>query len=200
MKVNEIFESIQGEGKYAGLPVLFIRLSGCNRKCSWCDTSYHLNGKNYNIQWIVNRINKSNKNIVVWTGGEPLLQIEEISKIMDECVDKIHHLETNGDIITKSIISLFEYVSASPKDYNTAKYLFKILHRYKLINLDIKIVTDLRINKKMLKYSTLLMPLTVHNIKKNIEIEQRVWNYCVKNNIRFCLRQHVHVWGKKKGI
>jgi putative chitinase len=50
MRVNEIFCSIQGEGKYAGCPAIFIRLSGCTRKCSFCDTKYHTNGKEMSVE------------------------------------------------------------------------------------------------------------------------------------------------------
>ena len=56
MKINNIFKSIQGEGRYAGFPVVFIRTSGCTRKCPWCDTQYHEGGKEYSTGKIIDSI------------------------------------------------------------------------------------------------------------------------------------------------
>ncbi len=194
MKVNEIFESIQGEGEYAGLPVLFIRLSGCTRSCSFCDTKYHKEGKEMSVDEVIKAIRKSKQNMIVWTGGEPCLQLKELKEVIEATCYCNHHLETNGDTLPPQ--DLFSYIAFSPKDDKTAK---KFRNWITGINWDVKVVTDLKLNKNLIKYATLLMPLTTKNKKENTRIEQEVWNYCVKKDIRFCLRQHVKVWGIKRG-
>ncbi len=75
VRVNEIFESIQGESSYAGLPCLFIRLSGCNLRCSYCDTKYAYNeGRHLSIAAIIKKITACDTPVVELTGGEPLIQ------------------------------------------------------------------------------------------------------------------------------
>ncbi|CAI9085865.1 radical SAM protein [Candidatus Methylacidiphilum fumarolicum] len=73
--VNELFLSIQGESTFAGYPCAFIRLTGCNLRCRWCDTTYAFSeGKLLPIEAIINQIQKFNIPLVEVTGGEPLLQ------------------------------------------------------------------------------------------------------------------------------
>jgi len=196
MLVNEIFESIQGEGKYAGYPVLFIRLSGCNKKCEWCDTKYHAEGKSYKIKEIVETIKKSTKKIIVWTGGEPVIQIKEILDVISQTQNKKHHVETNGSIFFDCFV--FNYVCFSPKDEKVIKNINNM--KSSLINYDIKVVTDCKLNHLLLKHATVIMPLTTNDENKNIDIKRNVWNMCSDTNMRFCLRQHVEVWKTKKGV
>ena len=156
-----------------------------------CDTKYHIENTELSVQQLVTKIKKSDKAIVVWTGGEPMLQIEEIKKVIEKTKKHFHHLETNGDIPVEE--EIFDYVCFSPKcqqglslslDYNK--------------KCDIKVVTDLKLNSGLLDDATMLMPLTNYDESDSL-IEKKVWNYCVKHNKKFCLRQHVHVWGAKKG-
>ena len=75
LKVNEIFFSIQGESSYAGKPCVFVRLTGCNLRCSYCDTRYAYDeGEDLAIDEIVKRITSYACNLIEITGGEPLLQ------------------------------------------------------------------------------------------------------------------------------
>ena len=76
MKVIEIFESIQGEGRWVGTPVTFIRLAGCNLHCPWCDTkeSWGDAGEEMTIAEILEKVNSYRSSIVVITGGEPTIQ------------------------------------------------------------------------------------------------------------------------------
>ena len=83
MKVNEIFDSIQGEGRYAGYPATFVRLSGCNLACNWCDTKYHTNGKQMTIEEIIKDLQQRKPGIIVWTGGEPTNQIKEVNEAIE---------------------------------------------------------------------------------------------------------------------
>jgi len=228
MKINEIFVSIQGEGQYAGYPTLFIRLSGCTRNCFFCDTNYHKMGYNFSYEYIVKTIKKANKKLIVWTGGEPLLQLKQIKdiiKLVGE--DYSHHLETNGDLIKsqkefnelfqkerncriRGIIEEdnFDYICVSPKDLQTARRINKFSKKSPYRS-DIKVVTDLTLNKKLIPYATILMPLTINTendlrrdtpLDPNKEIRQNVWNYCVKHNIRYSSRLHYEVWGWKRGV
>ena len=98
MKVNEIFYSLQGESSFAGWPCIFIRLTGCNLHCSWCDTEYaYEEGADMSIQSIVDEVKKYPCNLVEITGGEPLLQ-DEITVLVEALAmkGKTILVETNG--------------------------------------------------------------------------------------------------------
>ena len=188
MKVNEIFESIQGEGRYVGTPALFIRLAGCNLNCSYCDTD-HKEFKSIPRMEIVHIINKCNLGFVVWTGGEPTLQMTDIMETVTETKDKIHHIETNGTILDIRLRE-FDYVVMSPK-YQTSIYYFKKLMHGIAGNHEIKIVTDLNMNKHLLSSADSIMPLTTGDKDKDFKIKQEVWDYCVEHNVRYSPRLHI---------
>ena len=98
MKINEIFYSIQGEGKWTGLPNIFIRTSGCNLRCSFCDTTYaYDDGKEMSIDEISSQISKYPCKYICITGGEPLLQ-KEILNLIDFLIKRNYKIciETNG--------------------------------------------------------------------------------------------------------
>lgn len=100
IKINEIFKSIQGESTYAGLPCTFVRLAGCNLRCTYCDTNYaYYNGKEISDEEIIAKIDEYGVKFVEFTGGEPLLQ-EETPKLIKTLLDKGYEvlIETNGSI------------------------------------------------------------------------------------------------------
>ncbi len=75
VRVTEIFHSIQGESTWAGLPCVFVRLTGCPLRCVWCDTAYAFQGgTSYDIEDVVNQVREHGCNLVEITGGEPLVQ------------------------------------------------------------------------------------------------------------------------------
>ena len=77
MVITEIFKSIQGESTYAGLPCLFVRLTGCNLRCHWCDTAYAFHGgQKMSVAEVLAKIRQLGGKLVELTGGEPLLQQE----------------------------------------------------------------------------------------------------------------------------
>jgi 7-carboxy-7-deazaguanine synthase len=102
LKVNEIFNSFQGEGPFVGCPATFLRLSGCNLNCSFCDTN-HKKYDGFDIKFVKEIIKEymsnANNNLLVITGGEPLLQ-EEVNKLALELIKEnyIVQFETNGSI------------------------------------------------------------------------------------------------------
>lgn len=100
LMVNEIFHSIQGESSYAGLPCVFIRLTGCNLRCSWCDTEYAFyEGRRMSVQEVVAEVGRFQCHLVEITGGEPLLQ-PEATTLMQKLLDRGHRilLETGGSL------------------------------------------------------------------------------------------------------
>ncbi|MFO1472838.1 MAG: radical SAM protein, partial [Turneriella sp.] len=101
LKVNEIFHSIQGEGTYALYPCIFIRLTGCNLRCTWCDTTYSFfEGQGQSFADIVAQVAGFNANLAEITGGEPLLQ-KNVYALMDMLAEqgKKVLLETSGSIL-----------------------------------------------------------------------------------------------------
>lgn len=209
LRVSEIFKSIQGEGFLQGNTTLFIRLSGCTRKCDFCDSKYHVKYKEYTVKDLLKEVKKIKCDSITITGGEPLLQLDQIREFEDKLRPRyLYHLaiETNGDLINADNITrllLFDYICISPKDKKTAEKCFKLIRNSvkDYLNYDIKVVTDLdKVGVDMLKYATSVMPLTSYNKKKDQLIRQRVWNYCIEHNLHYSTREHIVVWGKKRGI
>ena len=100
MKVNEIYRSIQGESSYAGLPCVFVRLTYCNLRCSYCDTEYAFyEGEDYTVEEVLREVQSFDCHLVEITGGEPLLQ-EEVFPLMDELAGRGYTvlLETGGSL------------------------------------------------------------------------------------------------------
>lgn len=105
MKVNEIFFSIQGESTYAGLPCAFVRLAGCNLRCSYCDTTHAYDeGDEKTLDVVVEALTAYPTKLVEVTGGEPLLQPETpalLSALADR--GKSVLIETNGSVSLEGI-------------------------------------------------------------------------------------------------
>ena len=110
-KINEIFYSLQGEGFHTGTPAVFIRFSGCNLKCSFCDTQ-HEEGVLMSDEEILDAVGEYPATTVILTGGEPSLWIDR------EFVDRLHRIgkyvciETNG---TRALPDNIDWVTCSPK-------------------------------------------------------------------------------------
>lgn len=110
-KINEIFYSLQGEGFHTGCPAIFVRFSGCNLKCSFCDTK-HEDGVMMSDDEIIERVKTYPAKMVILTGGEPSLWID------DEFIERLHEagkyicIETNG---TRKLPNGIDWVTCSPK-------------------------------------------------------------------------------------
>lgn len=105
LKINELYLSLQGESSWTGLPCIFVRLSGCNLRCSYCDSSFsYEEGKEYSIEEIVERVNSYHCKLVEITGGEPLLQENTALLAKSLCDAGCRVLmETNGTIDIKDV-------------------------------------------------------------------------------------------------
>jgi organic radical activating enzyme len=112
-RINEIFYSLQGEGFHTGTPAVFVRFSGCNLRCHFCDTK-HQEGIIMSTQEIVDEVNKyPHAPMVVLTGGEPSLFVNEafVAELKQK-TNKTIAIETNG---TRPLPSNLDWVTLSPK-------------------------------------------------------------------------------------
>jgi 7-carboxy-7-deazaguanine synthase len=101
MQITEIYKSIQGESTHAGLPCVFVRLTGCNLRCSWCDSEYTFTGGHrMTLEEVVQEVERlSPSGLVEITGGEPMLQEREVVPLMQRLLDDGYTvlLETSGE-------------------------------------------------------------------------------------------------------
>jgi 7-carboxy-7-deazaguanine synthase len=100
MRITEIFHSIQGESSHAGRPCVFVRLTGCNLRCTWCDSEYTFTGgERMSLEDVVERVKGYGCNLVEITGGEPLAQAEVFPLIERLCNEDFEVLiETSGSL------------------------------------------------------------------------------------------------------
>src|SRR5437764_6952574 len=100
MRVTEIFHSIQGESSHAGRPCVFVRLTGCNLRCRWCDSEYTFTGgEKMSVEAVMDRVRAYGCRLVEITGGEPLAQSEAFELIERLCDEDFEVLiETSGSI------------------------------------------------------------------------------------------------------
>jgi len=88
MRITEIFHSIQGESSHAGRPCVFVRLTGCNLRCRWCDSEYTFTGgERMSLDDVMQKVKGYGCNLVEITGGEPLAQSESFDLIKRLCDD-----------------------------------------------------------------------------------------------------------------
>lgn len=100
LQVNEIFYSVQGESTYAGRPCVFVRLTGCNLRCRWCDTAYAFyDGETLTVEQVLERVRAYKCPLVEITGGEPLLQ-DEVHFLIDRLLVEGYEVlvETGGSL------------------------------------------------------------------------------------------------------
>ena len=101
LRVNEIFYSLQGESSFVGQPCVFVRLTGCNLRCTWCDTKYAFDeGSEMSRDQILSQVAQYSCPLVEITGGEPMCQHDEVCALMQTLVEqgKCVLLETNGSL------------------------------------------------------------------------------------------------------
>lgn len=123
-KVNEIFYSIQGEGRHTGMPAVFVRLAGCSMNCPFCDTKYAArDGKTMSAPELLAALSAWPAQAAIITGGEPTEQdLPALIDVLKQAGYQVH-LETNGAKDTD--VSQADFVCVSPKKYVSAEMLKK---------------------------------------------------------------------------
>ena len=223
MKIAEIFYSVQGEGSLVGAPSVFVRTSGCNLRCSWCDTPYTSwkpEGEEMTVAEIVSQVSAFRAPYVVVTGGEPMIApgVAELTRELRHCGMHIT-IETAGTVWQQLDCDL---MSISPKLRNsTPEGPFRAQHERLRLQPDVlsrltaaydyqlKFViaqpTDLDEVQHFIAElgadprKIMLMPEGVHAD----ELRKRgLWiaELCKQTGFRYSPRLHVDLWGNRRGI
>ena len=211
LKVNEIYYSIQGESTHVGRPCIFIRLTYCNLRCTYCDTEYAFyEGKDIEIPEIMAEIKQWNCNLVEVTGGEPLFQ--------DECIDLLNELtnqnyevllETGGSLsisdVPIEIVRIVDFkCPSSGMEKNNLWSIVKDLQPHDEVKFVIGDREDFEWAEEMLnKYSlnekcSILFSPTFGKIDPSLIVE---WILEGDIPVRMQLQMHKHIWESEgKGV
>ena len=211
LKINEIYYSVQGESTHTGRPCIFIRLTYCNLRCSYCDTEYAFyDGKNMEITDIISEIKRWDCNLVEVTGGEPLFQ--------DECIDLLNELvnsnyevmlETGGSLsisdVPKKVVKIVDF--KCPSSGMVKKNLWSIVDDLQAHD-EVKFVIGNRedfdwAKDRITEYSmdkicTLLFSPTFGEINPQQIVE---WILAENLPVRMQLQMHKMIWSpEEKGV
>lgn len=211
LKINEIYYSVQGESTHSGCPCIFIRLTYCNLRCSYCDTEYAFyDGKDMEITDIMIEIKRWDCNLVEVTGGEPLFQ--------DECIDLLNELvnsnyevmlETGGSLsisdVPKKVVKIVDF--KCPSSGMVKKNLWSIVDDLQAHD-EVKFVIGNRedfdwAKDRITEYSldkicTLLFSPTFGEIDPQQIVE---WILAENLPVRMQLQMHKMIWSpEEKGV
>ena len=228
MKVCEVFHSIQGEGKLAGVPSVFVRASGCNLRCAWCDTPYASwdpEGEEIAAGEIVSRVASFRTRHVVVTGGEPMI-MPDIVTLCGALKSAGHHVTIETAATVYKPVDL-DLASLSPKlsnstPWNRAGGRFAEAHERLRINIPViqqfideapdfqlKFVvtneSDLAEIETLLKQFTRWSPPDVLLMPEGVDADalrsRAGWiaDVCKRTGYRYCPRLHVELYGNTRG-
>lgn len=228
MRIAEIFYSIQGEGKLAGVPSIFVRSSGCNLRCTWCDTPYASwspEGEEVSVEKILQEAAAYPSRHVVITGGEPMI-MPEIDDLCAAFRQRGSHITIETAATVFSPVEL-DLASLSPKLSNSTPHQrdggrFAAIHETHRLNVPVIqqfiktspafqlkfVVTaekDMEETQKLLDQlggwspqDVLLMP---EGTDAATLAERSSWlgELCKKTGFRYCPRLHIALYGNKRG-
>ncbi len=205
MFICEIFYSIQGESTYSGLPCVFVRTSGCNLRCSYCDTKYaYEDGVEITVQEILEKIGDYKCRLVEITGGEPLVQRKEINLLADLLIKNGYEilLETNGSLSVKNIEhKIVKIVDLKCPDSGMSNFMdwdnLKYLREWDQVKFVLSSRRDYEWAKEVIeKYPVLseieVLISTAFGVLKPREVVQ--WMLEDRLKARFQLQLHKYIW------
>lgn len=226
MKISEIFYSVQGEGSLVGVPSVFIRTSGCNLRCRWCDTPYtswQPTGEDMTVAEVVARVRsfQSARHVVI-TGGEPMIspELPELTRILHE---NNYHLtiETAGTVdaeLQADLMSISPKLANSTPDKATG---WESKHESRRLNVEViqslmrrgdyqfkfvvgsaaelpEIQSLLSSLETVPPHKVLLMP-EARSVEEMTEKEDRIQELCKTHGYRYCDRLHLRLYGNTPG-
>jgi len=224
--IAELFESCQGEGRFIGHPVIFIRFWGCNLRCQFngksCDTPYAViqekeKAKEYNPDELVDQIKSLGPHRLVWTGGEPLIYqnyMVEVCKLLGN--DYKHEIETNGTLSPITELQFYmDWFNVSVKlkssnqeeGYENKRINPKALLTFPQERSCLKFVIngeeDINEIQELIKQTHFeniyLMPQGATRIEI-LENSAKVVDLCMRYNYIFSSRLHILIWDSKRGV
>ena len=211
IKINEIYKSIQGESSKAGSPCVFVRLTFCNLRCSYCDSEYAFyEGTDFTVNKIIEQIKKYDCRLVEITGGEPLFQdecLELMKRLCDQGFDVM--VETGGSLpikdIDKRVMIIMDLKCPSSKMMK--KNLYENIDYIKPTD-EIKFVIGTKEDYEWTKETIEKFKLTdkcsvfLSTVFNQLEPAKLVeWILEDKLNVRFQLQMHKYIWEpSKKGV
>ncbi len=204
LKINEIFYSIQGESSAAGLPTTFVRLTGCNLRCTYCDTEYAFyEGEDFTVEEAIQKVKEHGCKLVEVTGGEPLMQ-KDVFPFMTQLCDKGFDvmLETSGSLPIEKVDKRVKIIMdlKTPSSGMMNKNLYENIE-YLKPNDEVKFVIgtqeDYNWSKEQIEKFGLTEKANVlfSPVFNSIEPKQIVeWILNDKLNVRFQLQMHKYIW------
>jgi 7-carboxy-7-deazaguanine synthase len=223
LKIAEIFYSLQGEGSLVGVPSVFVRTSGCNLRCAWCDTPYtswNPEGDDMNVEKILDEVRRYPARHVVVTGGEPMIapQIAELTQGLRQRAMHIT-IETAGTVFAPVACDL---MSISPKLSNsTPEGRFRSGHerlrlqtgvlRALMERYEYQLKFVIAAPEDVAEAAALLAAVAAHPDKVLLMPEgtdaatlreRGIWlaEECKRRAYRFSPRLHVDLWGSRRGV
>jgi 7-carboxy-7-deazaguanine synthase len=204
LRVTEIFHSIQGESSHAGRPCVFVRLTGCNLRCRWCDSEYTFaGGEKMSLDAIMDQVRGYGCNLVEVTGGEPLAQAKSLDLIRRLCDERFEVLiETSGSIDIEPVDRRAKIILdiKCPGSGESARNRWSNLDHLKSVD-EIKFVIADRadyewskkiIDERKLQRWTILMSPVWGEIEMKSLAE---WMLADRLPARFQTQLHKHIWG-----
>jgi 7-carboxy-7-deazaguanine synthase len=229
VRIAERFDSIQGEGKLTGVPSAFIRASGCNLRCVWCDTPYaswNPEGGQQSVEDLAHWVDSLGRRHVVFTGGEPVIQ-PDAERLCDRLKSDGRHvtLETAGTVFKPLAIDL---LSLSPKLANSTPLGTGFADRHERDRLDFDVMNDLIAHTRTtggdvqvkfvvadpsdlrevevvsarlvgVESADVLLMPEGRDVATLNERSGWVAEACKARGWRFCPRLHVHLYGDRRG-
>lgn len=210
----EIFYSLQGEGAQVGTPAVFLRLAGCNLSCTWCDTKHSWGaGMELSAEAVAQRLQAYSCRHLVITGGEPLLQQEELEQLLELLpADYVIEIETNGSVVpSRALRRRVDWWNVSPKlrhsgnDAGTALN-FEALETFaELPNVWFKFVVQGEADWRDIdalelpQHQIMLMPCASTRAEL-AAARPAVAEMCLQHGVRLGERLHLVLWDTKKGV
>jgi 7-carboxy-7-deazaguanine synthase len=207
LNINEIFYSLQGEAREVGLPTVFVRLTGCPLRCTYCDTEYAFKGNNpLSIDAILSEVKKYNTPYVCITGGEPLAQIN-CHILLDRLIKEGCQvsLETSGSIDIGEVNPAVSVVMdvKTPSSNESDKNLYSNIDKLKSKD-QIKFVIGSKadfdwsrgiVNQYPTQAGVLFSP--VFDAVEPVQLAD--WILAQQLNVRLQIQMHKLLWGEQKG-
>lgn len=209
INVIEKFKSIQGEGIHSGLPTFFIRLAGCNLRCSYCDTKYaYSKGEKINLKTLIEEVKKQGVNLICITGGEPLKQ-KETKKLMNSLIKKGFYIdiETNGSIKIKDFPNskriLYSLDIKCPSSYMHKKMYYKNLKELKRkdqVKFIIKNIYDYNFAKNIIKQYNLFKKTNIIFTPVGGIKADKLVKWILRDNIKVRIGLQIHkiIWKSER--